>query len=87
MLHHSQLLAITRRGALVLWLVCSLSVLALAGTTTAPVATSVSATTSGASTLITISGTAPMTYSISKPDARTILINLPGVDASRLAPG
>lgn len=87
MLHHSQLLAITRRGALVLWLVCSLSVLALAGTTTAPVATSVSATTSGASTLITISGTAPMTYSISRPDARTILINLPGVDASRLAPG
>ncbi len=87
MLHHSQLLAFTRRGALVLWLVCSLSVFALAGTTTAPVATSVSATTSGASTFITISGTAPMTYSISKPDARTILINLPGVDASRLAPG
>src|SRR4051812_35720975 len=74
-----------RRGALVLLLVCLFSVLAFAGTKNAPVATSVSACTSGSSTLITIYGTAPMAYSISRPDARTIMVSLPGVDASRLA--
>ena len=79
------LFAFTRRGALVLLLVCTLSVLALASTKIAPVATSVSAYTSGTSTLITIYGTAPMAYSVSRPDARTVMINLPGVDASRLA--
>ena len=79
------LTAITRRGALVLLLVCTLSVLAFAGTKNQPVATSVSAHTSGSSTLITIYGTAPMAYSVSRPDARTIMVNLPGVDASRLA--
>ena len=79
------LFALTRRGALVLLLVCTLSVLAFAGTKNAPVATSVSAYTSGTSTLITIYGTAPMAYSVSRPDARTVMINLPGLDASRLA--
>jgi type IV pilus assembly protein PilQ len=79
------LLALTRRGALVLLLVCTLSVLALASPKNAPVATSVSAYTSGSSTLITIYGTAPMAYSVSRPDARTVMVNLPGVDASRLA--
>src|SRR5215210_6272540 len=79
--------AITRRGALVLLLLVSLlSVHAFAGTKNAPVATSVSAYTSGSSTLITIYGTAPMAYSVSRPDARTIMVNLPGVDASRLSP-
>ncbi|MBD0373963.1 MAG: hypothetical protein ICV60_24345, partial [Pyrinomonadaceae bacterium] len=82
--HH--LLAVTRRGALVLLLVCSLFASAWAGpNSTAPVATGVSATISGASTLITIDGTAPMAYSVLRPDARTILIELPGVDATRLA--
>jgi type IV pilus assembly protein PilQ len=79
------LLAITRRGALVLLLVCTLSVLAFAGTKNQPVATSVSAYTSGSSTLITIYSTAPMAYSVSRPDARTVLVNLPGLNASRLA--
>jgi type IV pilus secretin PilQ/predicted competence protein len=73
-----------RRGALVLLLVSMLSVLAVAGGRNTPVATSLSAYTSGSSTLITIYGTAPMAYSISRPDTHTILINLPGVDASRL---
>jgi type IV pilus assembly protein PilQ len=50
-----------------------------------PVVTGVSATTSGASTLITINGTAPMAYTVLRPDARTILIELPGVDATRLS--
>ncbi|MGB7926134.1 MAG: type IV pilus secretin PilQ [Pyrinomonadaceae bacterium] len=87
MLDQHHLLAVTRRGALVLLLVCSLFVSAWAGTISnaAPVATGVSATVSGASTLITIDGTAPMAYSVLRPDARTILIELPGVDATRLA--
>jgi type IV pilus assembly protein PilQ len=79
------LFALTRRGALVLLLVCTLSVFAFASTKNAPVATSVSAYTNGTSTLITIYGTAPMAYSVSRPDARTVMVNLPGVDASRLA--
>lgn len=79
------LLGFTRRGALVLLLACVLSVLAFAGTKNGPVATSVSAYTSGPSTLITIYGTAPMAYSVSRPDQRTVVVNLPGVDASRLA--
>ena len=79
------LTAITSRGALVLLLACTLSVLAFAGTKNPPVATSVSAYTSGSSTLITIYGTAPMAYSVSRPDARTLMVNLPSIDASRLA--
>lgn len=79
------LLGITRRGALVLLLVCTLSVFAFATTKNSPVATSFSAYTSGSSTLITIYSTAPMAYSVTRPDARTIMVNLPGVDASRLA--
>lgn len=79
------LFGVTTRGALVLLLVCTLSWPALAGAKSQPVATSVSAYTSGSSTLITIYGTAPMAYSVSRPDARTIMLNLPGTDASRLA--
>ncbi len=80
-----QLFATTRRGALVLLIVCSLSLIVLAGNS-APVATDVRASISGAHTLITISGTAPMAYSVKRPDARTIFVELPGVDASRLSP-
>ncbi|MBD0373905.1 MAG: hypothetical protein ICV60_24055, partial [Pyrinomonadaceae bacterium] len=80
-----QLLATIKRGGLVLLLMCSLSVVALSSPSDVPVATSVSTTTSGASTFITISGTAPMAYSVSRPNARTILIDLPGVDATNLA--
>ena len=82
-----QLFAVTRRGALVLLLVCLLFTLpAWAGTiSNVPVVTGVSATISGTSTLITINGTAPMAYTVLRPDARTILIELPGVDATRLS--
>jgi type IV pilus assembly protein PilQ len=74
-----------RRGALVLSLICSLSISALAvRPNVVPMATSLSATINGGSTLITIEGTAPMAYSISKPDTRTVLVRLPGVDTSRL---
>lgn len=82
-LHH--LYATAQRGALVLLIVCSFSLLAFAGNSSAPVATDVRATTNGALTLITISGTAPMSYSVKRPDARTIQVELPGVDASRLS--
>jgi type IV pilus assembly protein PilQ len=85
MLALHQLFATTRRGALVLLIVCSLSLIVLAGNS-APVATDVRASISGAHTLITISGTAPMAYSVKRPDARTIFVELPGVDASRLSP-
>jgi type IV pilus assembly protein PilQ len=78
--------ATIRRGALVLLLMCSLSTLASAGNKLAPIATNVSAYTSGHSTRITINGTAPMAYSVAHPDAHTLLVNLPGVDASRLSP-
>ena len=61
-----------RRGALVLLLVSLLSVFAFAGTKNAPVATSLSAYTSGSSTLITIYSTAPMAYSVSAPTLTSI---------------
>jgi type IV pilus assembly protein PilQ len=77
--------ATIRRGALVLLLMCSLNTLASAGSKLAPIATNVSAYTFGHSTRITINGTAPMAYSVARPDAHTILVNLPGVDASRLS--
>jgi type IV pilus assembly protein PilQ len=74
-----------RRGALVLLLLCSLSMSALAARpNVVPMAKSLNATINGGSTLITIEGTAPMAYSISKPDTRTVLVRLPGVDTSRL---
>lgn len=86
MLDQQKIFATLRRGLLVLFLVCSLALAALAfETKNSSVATGLSATTSGASTFITITGTQPMAYSVSKPDAQTILINLPGVDASHLA--
>ncbi|HEY0404094.1 MAG TPA: type IV pilus secretin PilQ [Pyrinomonadaceae bacterium] len=72
----------TKRGALVLLLVCSFSVFAFAS---APAATSLSAFVNGPTTRITIHGTAPMAYSVKRPDTLTLLIDLPGVDASRLA--
>jgi type IV pilus assembly protein PilQ len=77
--------AAIKRGALVLFFVCSLTVFAKASTNLTPMATGVSATTSGASTFITISATAPMAYTVSRPDLHTILLDLPGVDATRLA--
>ncbi|HEY6189073.1 MAG TPA: type IV pilus secretin PilQ [Pyrinomonadaceae bacterium] len=79
------LIAAIKRGALVLCLMCSLCALAAAGPNLSPMATGISATTSGASTFITISGTAPMAYTVSRPDLRTIVVDLPGVDATPLA--
>lgn len=85
MFDQQYLLANIRRGALVLLFVCSLYLSALAGTGVTPIATGVSATTSADSTFITISGTAPMAYNVSRPDTDTLVVDLPGVDATRLA--
>ncbi|MGI8654253.1 MAG: type IV pilus secretin PilQ [Pyrinomonadaceae bacterium] len=82
---HFSLRAVITRSALAFLLLCLLNVLTFADTPTRPFATDVRVANSGASTLITIAGTAPMAYAVSHPDARTILIELPGVDASRLA--
>src|SRR5438067_9144277 len=84
-------LAATARGALVLLAVCSLQLLALgdspvgAAAVRTPVATSLRAITSGETTLIEISGTAPMPFTVRRPDARQLVVELPGVDASQLS--
>jgi len=85
MLNQPPMSAAIRRCALVFLLALSLSAVAAARSLTGPIATDINATTSGDATFITISGTAPMAFSVSKPDARTILVNLPGVNAVRLA--
>lgn len=73
------------RGALILFVVCSLSVSALGDGNLTPVATSVSTTTSGTATLITIAATAPMAYAVKRPNHQSIVVELPNVDTSRLA--
>ncbi|HEY0078723.1 MAG TPA: type IV pilus secretin PilQ [Pyrinomonadaceae bacterium] len=77
--------AATRRGALVLLLVCLLTPLAYATSLGAPAATSLRASVEGATTRITIDGTAPMPYAVRHEDARTLVVELPGVDASKLS--
>jgi len=80
------------RGALVLLLVFAFGPLALGNSPVGaaagkpPVATSLRAYTSGASTLISVSGTAPMPYTVRRPESRLIVVDLPGVDGSQLAP-
>jgi type IV pilus assembly protein PilQ len=83
--------AVTARGALVLLVVCLLGQMALGNSPVGaaagrpPVATSVRAITSGTATLITISGTAPMPYTVRHPESRLIVVELPGVDGSQLS--
>lgn len=82
--------ATARRGALVLLSVCMLAFSAFAngpvGAAAAPVATSLRTVISGEATLITISGTAPMPYTVLRPDGRSVVVELPGVDGSQLSP-
>jgi type IV pilus assembly protein PilQ len=79
--------AVIDRGALVLFLLCQLNALALADTKSARVfATTVKTSVEGAATRITVSGTAPLAHSVRRADERTLVIELPGVDAARLAP-
>ncbi|HEX8719972.1 MAG TPA: type IV pilus secretin PilQ [Pyrinomonadaceae bacterium] len=83
--------AAAARGALVLLLVAALGQMALgnspvgAAAAKPPVATSVRAAVSGAATLITIEGTAPMPYTVRRPEARLLVVELPGVDGSQLS--
>ncbi|HEX8473285.1 MAG TPA: type IV pilus secretin PilQ [Pyrinomonadaceae bacterium] len=78
--------AFTARGTLVLLFVCLLAPFVHADEkTTPPVATAVSATVSGTTTRIVIAGTAPMAYAVHRPDGQTLAVDLPGVDASKLA--
>ncbi|MFL6254335.1 MAG: type IV pilus secretin PilQ [Pyrinomonadaceae bacterium] len=92
MAHTKKLPAAAVRGALVLLLVVALGPLALgnspvgAAAVKPPVATSVRAAVSGAATLITIEGTAPMPYTVRHPDALHVVVELPGVDGSQLSP-
>jgi type IV pilus secretin PilQ/predicted competence protein len=92
MAHIKTFPAATARGALVLFVVCLLGQLALGNSPVGaaagrpPVATSVRAITSGTATLITISGTAPMPYTVRHPESRLIVVELPGVDGSQLSP-
>jgi type IV pilus assembly protein PilQ len=92
MAYNKTLFAATARGALVLALVCTLANLALGRTHAAssterpPVATSLRAVTSGDATMIEIAGTAPMPFSVSKPDERRLVVELPGVDSTQLSP-
>lgn len=92
MAHTTKISAAAARGALVLLLACTLGQAVFgnspvgAAAAKAPVATSVRAVTSGDATLITISGTAPMPYTVRRPQARLIVVELPGVDGSQLSP-
>jgi type IV pilus assembly protein PilQ len=79
--------AVIDRGALVLFLLCQLNVLALADAKPAHVfATAVRTSFEGPTTRITVSGTAPLAHSVRRADERTLVIELPGVDAAKLAP-
>src|SRR4051794_11141859 len=78
--------AIIDRGTLVLFLLCQLNIFALADTKPAGVfATGVRTTVEGDATRITVTGTAPLAHSVRRVDERTLLVELPGVDAAKLS--
>ncbi|HEV7905523.1 MAG TPA: type IV pilus secretin PilQ [Pyrinomonadaceae bacterium] len=82
-LHHP-LSAVIKRGALVLLLLCSISTLTHAATS--HLLTGVRTSVEGDTTRIHFAGTAPLAYGVRRVDERTLMVELPGVDASRLAP-
>jgi type IV pilus assembly protein PilQ len=75
--------AVIKRGTLVLFLLCSLSTFSLAAS--ARLLTGVRTAVNGDATRITFAGTAPMAYGVRRVDERTLMVELPGVDATRLA--
>jgi len=81
-LHHS-LPMIINRGALVLCMICSF--LTFPQAANARLLTDVRTSLNGDATFITFAATAPMTYGVRRMDERTLLVELPGVDATRLA--
>ncbi|HKP72743.1 MAG TPA: type IV pilus secretin PilQ [Pyrinomonadaceae bacterium] len=81
---HHPISAIIKRGTLVLSLLCSFTIFAQAAVPAA-LLTGVRTAVEGEATRITFAGTAPMAYGVRRVDERTLLVELPGVDASRLA--
>jgi len=75
--------AVIKRGALVLFLLCSFSTFSLAAS--ARLLTGVRTSVNGDATRITFAGTVPFTYGVRRIDERTLMVELPGVDATRLA--
>jgi type IV pilus assembly protein PilQ len=77
------------RSALVLLLAFSFVAVARAdtpgGVSPRAVAKSVRAVTDGSATLLKITGTAPLSYSVRRPSERLLVVELPEVDASPLA--
>jgi type IV pilus assembly protein PilQ len=88
MLHRRHpLKAIIERGTLVLFLLCQLNILARADVNPARIfATGVRTTVEGAATRITVTGSAPLAHSVRRVDERTLVVELPGVDAGKLSP-
>jgi len=82
-LHHP-LSAVVKRGTLVLFLLCLVSTFAQAAS--GGLLTGVRTSINGDATRITFAGTAPLSYGVRRVDERTLMVELPGVDASRLAP-
>src|SRR5205085_4695776 len=72
-----------RRGALVLALACLF--LTCASARAASLVTGVRATTEDGVTRIAVAGSVPLAYGVRQTDARTLLIELPGADATHLA--
>ncbi|MCA1815469.1 MAG: type IV pilus secretin PilQ [Acidobacteria bacterium] len=79
--------AVIARGTLVLFLLCQFNIAALADVNPERVfATGVRTTVEGAATRVTITGTAPLAHSVRRADERTLVVELPGVDAGKLSP-
>src|SRR5205823_15100911 len=72
-----------RRGPLVLALACLL--VACASARAASLVTGVRATTEGGVTRISVAGSVPLAYGVRHADAHTLLVELPGADATHLA--
>ena len=75
--------AVIKRGALVLLFLCSLSTLSMAAGSR--LLTGVRTSVNGDATRITFAGTAPLAYGVRRVDERTLMVELPGVVATRLA--
>jgi len=72
-----------RRGPLVLALACLL--VTCASARAASLVTGVRATTEGGVTRISVAGSVPLAYGVRHTDAHTLLVELPGADATHLA--
>jgi type IV pilus assembly protein PilQ len=75
------------RVTLALFLICQLNIFALADVNPARIfATGVRTSVEGAATRIIVTGSAPLAHSVRRVDDRTLVVDLPGVDAGKLSP-